>query len=71
MHCPPPRPSPGVITPPSSPAIAVIGLNVEPVGYSPATARSVSLPTAEPPPSSAWYSAVVSGLAKLFGSNPG
>ena len=41
MQEPAPSPSPGVITPPSSAAIAVIGLKVEPVGYSPLTARSV------------------------------
>ncbi len=39
---PAPRPSVGLITPASSAAIAVIGLNVEPVGYSPSSARSVS-----------------------------
>ena len=32
MHCPPPRPIEGSITPASSAPMAVIGLNVEPVG---------------------------------------
>ena len=78
MHWPAPRPSVGVITPASSAAIAVIGLNVEPVGYAPLTARSVSgagaaSPSAEEPllPSSAAYSLLVSGLANLFGSKVG
>src|SRR6478736_6094744 len=78
MHWPAPSPSLGLITPPSSAPIAVIGLNVEPVGYVPLTARSVNGAGASSPvplvfvlPSSAAYSAFVSGLANLFGSNVG
>src|SRR5277367_418162 len=71
MQAPAPRPSPGVITPPSSAAIAVIGLKVEPVGYWPLTARLVSGPPAEPVPISFLYSPGVSGLANLFGSKLG
>ena len=57
--------------PASSVAMAVIGLNVEPVGYAPLTARSVSGPLAEPLPTSCLYSAGVSGLAKRLGSKVG
>src|ERR1700733_575863 len=76
MHCPAPRPSVGLITPASSAPIAVIGLNVDPVGYVPLTARLVSGAGASSPeeldfPSSAEYSLLVSGLANLFGLNVG
>ncbi len=60
-----------MITPASSAAIAVIGLNVEPVGYAPLTARSVSGPLAVPLPSSSCVFALVSGFANLFGSKLG
>src|SRR3979490_1642687 len=78
MHWPAPRPVEGSITPASSAPIAVIGLNVEPVGYVPFTALSVSgagdssLPPATLAlPSSAAYWLSVSGLANLFGSKLG
>src|SRR5690349_14212887 len=78
MHCPAPSPSPGLITPFSSAPIAVIGLNVDPVGYVPLTARSVSGAgdSAEDPavwalPSSAANWASVSGLANALGSKLG
>ncbi len=72
MHWPAPSPSLGLITPASSAAIAVIGLKVEPVGYSPSSARLVSRPGSSPwRPASASYSASVSGLANLFGSKLG